>query len=1394
MAAAMLAVMCASIAMGSETREFRLEEARTVCPSYRTWEFEIAEPGFYVFDIGSEDGKATPAVRAWLDGVQIGYVLNHKDWQAKTKRSAGHLRRFRWLEKGRHVFDLYLNVGSYIFNDDMEKAMSKQGIRAVQTRLSGGEVGFWMPDDCMARVAGVPLVVCGCRGREILTQRHKGTEFTMEVRPAGEEKPVWSQTLAVGATPVCFEYPCDREGAFEYVVKDYKGEIVEGPWDFAVTDVSRKERKDRKDFADRPILVDRVDCTEGGGGEHHFRDNGGSSVVETLDGAYRITSRGVLKRDGAYRKRNPKTGVWDVPATAEEIATGAKGVKPFKTHPWFAYTLKVAHPGRSHALVVRVPNDTRHLTHVVIYDRRTGRSNAWGIDSGEAPAAGPWSEMKIPFWPNSDAVDVMVIGTDGPVNSAIPHPNRRGVAAEMSVLEYPDGFPALEEPAIGWNKTREFGWSGEQIDLGPHERTFPRLSDEAAASVWRTGADTPYSYGPALSWGDFLDTWDRTFELEAWRGGSVLMYPVFSYSMCTFHGPAQKIVAAGYDRYTYQRAGARPVDPFDRDEFSLMLQRAQKHGVRLVADFMICRTYSHIVSAWCGRYGMPEATNGFYLVASAAGKPYKPHGCVYSGMLNPAHPVARKVQVEFCREFGRRYGRYKSFAGIRHRFWKEWPGSFEPWFYGADTGFDDFTVGEFSKASGIAFDPVCTNETAFAARKRQILKEHSREWNDWRTQVCISLQKEMLAALHEGAPQARFYVNRDPGRNDAGCGLDPETTVRAEGLGFSRDQKIIDGPGVEINKLDPVYFKNFWIHDPIGDGRPLRPPTGLCCNSSYRCAPYNLEPAALALAENRLDHIWAGGMWCLPPLDDALREFVHVYRAIPDRNDWHRVGGESSAVQKNIAPVAVWWAKDGDDVLFWAVNRTDTNRRVVLNFDKETVLLVDCVSGNPVNPVNPVKNSLREIKLAPFMPGVFRAKGAVALLGFEVPVEPEEAAQIERDYAFITSLASNATITSAVEVAQGVGEKYFDPAGLIGRRDERWTFADLFAPMAAACDAKDWHSLRHYVADFKANHRFWFEAFGWPEDFCVQRKVGREPFSRFLRSTKQLEMWLPETNGLFTADFSKDFPQCKKEFVCAPQGEPMRIDRHGQPGGFVQLEVQALFGGAYGDIRVENLNGELLGVINSRRDAKPRLETRVLAVPLKRPFHDNKIRLVGTGEKGLAIYEVDFKALPPRPIREWQVIGPFDKGGGERDKESYLKAFPPETEPFDANAEYAGMGGEKLRWKTVTLGDGERVIDVLAVAPHEISKMNGVAYLRTVVRAKRRQPTMLRYCNDYYGAIWLNGKQIVPAMRGPSKQYEAVEVWLEKGENVILVKTAPGSGGTWHFGAALNDDGTLEFK
>ncbi len=1420
----MFAAMLAAVAMAGATQEFRLEDARTIYPCYRTWEFKVEEPGLYAVDVVPPSGRqpVRPGIRLWLDGVQIGFVRDATDYSAKVG-DKGCFRRIRHLKRGRHSLDLYLNLGTYEFADSMEKAMGKVGIKFETKRLENGEVGFWMPDDCMARVAGEPLVVFGCaakngsrRGAE--TQR----DFMMEVRPVGVDDIVWSQTLAIDTKPVRFEYPCDKEGAFKYVVRDDKGEVVEGPWDFVVTDIGRKEQTDLltpngvrgtvsrvsdeqirvidKSIASssgESILIDCVDCTEGAGGAHLFRESGKSEIVETPDGAYRQTGPHGC-RDIFYDKSD-KGGNW------QRIPKNKKGAAWRRDFDWFGYTLHVEHPGKTHLLVCKIPNDVRRLTHVFAFDRRTGRNNGWGLDTGDAPAAGPWSELRIPVWPNTNVIDVMVVNTDGVRNSHVPHPNRRGAAAELSLVEFPDGLPALEAPGCGWDRTREFGWDGEQVDLGPNERTMPRLSDEAVSVRWSKDAMTKGAnkHGPAHSWADMAATWERTFELEAWRGGTTIAFPVYSYGMVSFQGDAQKIVPPANDRYAVNRVGATCGDPFDRDTFALMLQRAEKHGVKLVADFMVQRTYGHVVEAWARRYGMEDATNGIYLSVSADGRPYKSAPCVYAGMPNPAHPAARAAQIEFCREFGRRYGRYASFGGIKHRFWKGWPGSFEPWFHSADTGFDDFTVGEFSKATGIVFAPVGTDESAFADRKKRIREKYGREWNDWRTQVCLSLHREMLAALREGAPHARFYVlHPQQGAFRSGTGLDCDVFAGRRDFGFDVAQLTVDGPGVEINHLDPATFGHFFPNldqKSVSLGKRIVPGS-LCCNRSYRCSPYHLEPAVLALAENRLDSLWMGGQWCLPPADETLREFVRAYRAIPDRDDWQR-GWENSrrgaeSAEKH-TPVAVWWAKDGDDVLFWAVNRTDANRRVVLHFDKETAALIDCVTGNPVNPVNPVKNNsapLREIKLSPFMPGVFRAKGAGSLLGFEVPVDPEEAAQIEKDYAFLSSFGARPGCATAVEVSQGTGETYCPGAKALGKRDERWTWRELFAPMTAAHDAGDLFELRSILADFRANHRWWFEAFGWPEDFCVVRNVGRKTLAGFLdfqRKVRPEEVYLRDTNGVETAIL----PQAKSEFVCVPKGAAMDVVRHGSIGGCHQMELTALFGGGYGDILVEDFDGNLLGVMPEGSHVgatAARLETRILASPISGPDKDTGIRLKGNGEKGLAILRIGFKSLPPKPVREWDVVGPFDAGRCDRSHDGravITNAFAPEM-GVDLVATYAGIDGKALKWKKVVLGEGERLLDVKALAPCDTTSEIGVAYLHAVVDSPRRRKTAMYGMNDYFGTIWLNGEAVVPEMKGPILGYEGKTVLLKEGRNDILVKTSAGSAGAWVFGLAFADDGS----
>ena len=203
------------------------------------------------------------------------------------------------------------------------------------------------------------------------------------------------------------------------------------------------------------------------------------------------------------------------------------------------------------------------------------------------------------------------------------------------------------------------------------------------------------------------------------------------------------------------------------------------------------------------------------------------------------------------------------------------------------------------------------------------------------------------------------------------------------------------------------------------------------------------------------------------------------------------------------------------------------------------------------------------------------------------------------------------------------------------------------------------------------------------------------------------------------------------------------------------------------------------------------MATRILSVPIPGPDKDTCVRLTGMGEKGLAILRLGFKALPPKPVREWDVVGPFDAGRCDRSHDGravITNSFAPEM-GVDLAATYTGIDGKTLKWKKVVLGEGERLLDVKALAPCDTTSEIGVAYLHAVVDSPRRRKTAMYWMNDYFGTIWLNGEAVVPEMKGPILGYEGKTVRLKEGRNDILVKTSAGSVGAWVFGLVFDTDG-----
>ena len=783
-------------------------------------------------------------------------------------------------------------------------------------------------------------------------------------------------------------YPCGHEGAFEYTVTDTSGVVVDGPWEFVVVDPTLLRQGSRLREAATagqdggqapadPVLTDSVDCTAANEPAHQFRDNGTSKVVDSAVGRYRTTGTAPV-RERAYLKKN---GVW------REAKPGEKGTQRFWALDWYAYTLHVKHPGRQHMVVAWVPNDVPRSVPVQVFDQVSGQFNGNSLCASNAPAAGAFSPLRIPMWPNGD-VDVMVY-TDGRQRGA-RYPGMdpaitEGAVARLELYEYPQGLPPLPEPAAGWGTHKDFGWIGEQWDLGMEQRMMPKL--------WKADDMLPAFFNPQHLWSDgFYDwkalreTWERYGQFARWRGENLLSVPVYTYGntrmINTPHFPVFfEAFSIGYR--------ARVVDPFFRDQFKLMLLLAQKYGYRMVADVMVdllkpqgAEYLEAFDPSWKGRL------DGAFLTG-LDGKPAPGFaGCAF----NPAHPVARRYFLAMAEDVARQYGKYPAFGGIRTRQWSPCALGFDGWFSSLDTAYDDFTVNLFEQETGVRVPVKADDPKRLQLRHDWLLANARDKWVQWRCDKTMSLREELLATVRKYAPQARLYgaaVFSEKPRAEAllPCGVDYAKIKGRPELGWSgfRD---FGGDGVEYSWVDPTEFRNFdrrlpenrrpslqQILEAGGGSYPQNLYSG--ARGAFRGYPYDLEEPARILANEKLDTITYGGCWVTPQAEEGLRRFIQIWRAIPDR-DYAPVASPTRATDAVVgwqarSDFGVWPFKRRATV-FYLVNRTDSTQQAKVTFAGSASKIRDLVTGRTVGAGQQV-----EVALPPYMLQVMSATGAKSI-------------------------------------------------------------------------------------------------------------------------------------------------------------------------------------------------------------------------------------------------------------------------------------------------------------------------------------------------------------------------------------------------------------------------------
>ncbi len=137
-------------------------------------------------------------------------------------------------------------------------------------------------------------------------------------------------------------------------------------------------------------------------------------------------------------------------------------------------------------------------------------------------------------------------------------------------------------------------------------------------------------------------------------------------------------------------------------------------------------------------------------------------------------------------------------------------------------------------------------------------------------------------------------------------------------------------------------------------------------------------------------------------------------------------------------------------------------------------------------------------------------------------------------------------------------------------------------------------------------------------------------------------------------------------------------------------------------------------------------------------------------------------------ITDWVVIGPFASPGGK----GLDIAYPPEKQ-VDPKARYAGRDQEQIGWQKLSHPSGRILMNDL-LDPRD----NCVVYGACVVEPPRAGRYTLLLGSDDGVKVWINGKEVWrnPQQRSLQPDSDKVEVSLEAGPNLLLVKVQQGMG------------------
>ena len=731
---------------------------------------------------------------------------------------------------------------------------------------------------------------------------------------------------------------------------------------------------------DRPAelgkrLVDRIDCTNPAD-SHPYLGAAETAVTDLPLGRFRVTST----------KGQPAGSRTDV--------HGHMG--------WFAYRLRVAHPGVGHMLDVTYPGDAWQTVGVSIFEPDAmGELRAVHLDSGfhtggEHRTSGQLETYSLVFWPRT--VEPIVLVT-----------NRRdgGTAAvrEMRLHEVPAGLPALRVARPPGVRERLLGLYYEE----------PKVVENFGGPEARAGDRS------VTDWGTFYQAGRHLVDYLRYTGMNAVLLQSHGYMSTLF---PTDLTQHRY-RYDTGRLATVAPDPVQKDQIELYLRLFARDGLHLIPSINFEQTIPRLEAMRePGADGVAEID----MVRHDGTVPQAHRRAGRAGMApfyEPLHPLVQEAMIELVREVAQRYAGHKSFAGlsIQHRglAFVQYPG--------LDYGYGDWVVNRFATETGIGVAVADAGPERFAKRYEWLTTHARAQWIDWRCRKLRELMLRCRDVLRDARPDLLLFVSymnslqsilvSDNVLTWVEAGKPMRDLFRVKGLdpaGYAAVENVVvtrpfrTGPLSRYLRRDQqrgYIRRDLQFMDEIDSLFPNGPQSGVLTFHEYfesRLRDFddvawmssrtwlvgtippagrsNLERFAHWMAALDASAVFDGGWQAPMGCEQQMREFAREFRPLPV--------AEFAALPVNIEPAVCRHARVDNRLFFYLVNRAPYPVRVDLTVEGKDVALTRLGTGAGVS------GPRVRCDLPPFALRSFAASGAGRVVDAVVEVPAQELGRLER--------------------------------------------------------------------------------------------------------------------------------------------------------------------------------------------------------------------------------------------------------------------------------------------------------------------------------------------------------------------------------------------------------------